>query len=174
MRLLTIDPSLTCTGYAVWDIRGTWEDNTHALIHYGCIRTDIKESDESRLGTLRKGIRGVLETHDISLVVYEKPTAITFKNKKGGYRQNLKYRQAVENVRVVCEDYFLGERKHVIGVTVGTWKGTGKKKDTINKVNMCFGLELKARDNDIADAIGLGVWFLDRQRFAPIDYTFTG
>ena len=172
MRLLTIDPSLTCTGYAVWDIRKTWQYNKHSLIFYDSVSPDATEEFHARMSYLINSIRECLREHLISLVVYERASDFHYANR--GVKNYQKYTEAVHGIKYICIDFFDGSPKNVIGVTAPTWKGSGKKKDTLNKVNLFFGLDLKVKDNDIADAIGLGMWFLDRQRIAPIDYTFTG
>jgi Holliday junction resolvasome RuvABC endonuclease subunit len=169
ITLLSIDPSLTSTGYAVWGVED-WRLERKTLLDFGCYKTRATDSDGERLDCLTGTIREIIRCQMVDVVVYEKATAYNYGNR--GQKNIQKYRDAVAHVDRACAD-MIG-RENVYGVTAPTWKGTGKKHSTIKKVNLVFGLELKQRDNDAADAIGIGMWFIGRQRVAPIKHDFTG
>ena len=57
---------------------------------------------------------------------------------------------------------------NIYGVTPQTWKGNRPKEYTLDIVNKTYSLELIPKENDIADAIYLGGWFLERQKIDPI------
>ena len=79
MRIVSIDPSLTSTGYAVWDIKKNWDHNKHSLIYYDWIKPKKGDDVYSRLSYLRGKLNSQLQKHLISLVVYEKPCEMRWK-----------------------------------------------------------------------------------------------
>jgi Holliday junction resolvasome RuvABC endonuclease subunit len=169
ITLLSIDPSLTSTGYALW-VFNDWKVERKNLISFDCYKTNPKDSDGERLDCLTGTIREIIRGQMVDVVVYEKATAYNYSDR--GQKNMQKYRDAVAQVDRACVD-MIG-RENVYGVTAPTWKGTGKKHSTIKNVNLIFGLDLLQKDNDIADAIGVGLWFIERQRVAPIKHDFTG
>jgi len=170
MNLLSLDPSLTCTGWAVWDVRDDWRWTKKSLIDHGHYKTDPKDgSDDDRLDLLTGTMQEKMRDFYVEKVVYEKAPLVN----RGRVSNNiLKYRRAVDYVSQTC-NLQIG-RENVYGCFPTTWKGSGKKEDTILIVNDAFDLNFEYKENDIADAIGIGLWFIERQRCHPIDHIFTG
>lgn len=170
VMLLSIDPSLTSTGYAVWEV-ADWQWTKNSLLRYGCYETDIGDgSTGERLDLLVGTVREIIKDWFIEEVVYEKAASVNYAGR--GQKNIDKYRNAVANVERACVDQV--GRENVYGVTAPTWKGTANKKATLKEVNALLDLELKFADNDIADAMKIGIWFIERQRLHPIKHDFTG
>jgi len=157
MKLLSLDPASKKTGFAVWETDGT---SGTELLDYGLISHQGRLMN--RLMRLSDDIDRLLADNQIEQAVMEKPV----RNYNQTYPNSDSYLSACKVVRELLEDR-LG-KKNVFGVNVQTWKGSGKKKDTIRIVNLVWKLELTEKDDDIADAIKLGEWFIKRQRFNPL------
>jgi len=170
MNLLSIDPSMTCTGWAAWSVPDDWTLEPKYLTGFDSIKTDTSDCVAARLDKLRYELEQVLGFTLPDMIVYEAFPGCHYSGR--GVKNIEKYIAAVERVNATCAKEI--GYKNVIAVKATTWLATRKKQDTLDKVNLYFGLDLKKKDNDLADAIGLGMWFVERMRCHPIDYTFTG
>lgn len=178
MKLLSLDPSLTCTGWAVWNVSDCWREVD--LEDFDNIKTcpedagNDEDVDNDRLWYISESINKIIKDCDIEQVVYEKDCPYNYTGRGRGQKNMDKYRRAVTYIYAHCT--IAVGRKNVYGVFADTWKGTEKKHATIKNVNSLYGLDLKKKDNDIADAIAVGHWFIKRQRIPQkrISYNFTG
>ena len=153
-RTLSIDPSSTATGWAVW------EDDE--LADYGVMRPPCQLEPDERIRIIVAHLENVIQLKGIEQAVYEEPQKIDASKKKHLWI----YKKAVRNVMALLVEK-LG-RENVYPIDPHFWKGSVKKTHTIRNVNLIYGLSLVDRDSDIADAIGLGEWFLKRQKIHPI------
>jgi len=155
MRLLALDPSLTCTGWATFD--------AGKLDTFGSIITNKKADTEIRLQEITELLDDVMLGQGLTNAVIEIPAPGIYGRKRKGHD---KYVTAVQVCKSVCWQR-LGADK-VFLVDAPTWKKTAKKQDTIMVVNAEHGLCLKKKDNDIADAIALGDWYLRDLKFRKL------
>ena len=152
MKTLSIDPSSTATGWAVWD--------GNILKSHGVIRPKKKYDADERSRLTVTAISDLLYAYEIGQAIYEEAQKIDAYGRKNIHI----YKKAVRRVmaRLVSE---LGE-ENVYPIDPQGWKGNVKKAHTIRIVNLTYGLELT--DDNEADAIGIGQWFLKRQKIDPI------
>jgi len=154
MRILAIDPSITKTGWAVLE-----SDRTE-LIDQGYYRPRDKWG-RTRFQNLGVAVRGWCGDYNPDAAIFEK-ASLPYHGKRINRLHFNNYVSAVSTVEnELCEVLGCDD---VYGVYPQTWKQTKGKKTTIREANLLFRLELKKKDNDIADAIMLGVFFIERQR----------
>ncbi|GAF92409.1 unnamed protein product [marine sediment metagenome] len=150
---ISLDPSSTATGFAIWQ----WGK----LSCHGVIKPPRKDEADERIRKMVEFVEDLIATYNVSQAVFEEPQKID----PGGYKKNLWiYKKAVQNISSHLVT-LLGEG-NVYPVGPQMWKGSSKKKHTLREVNLIYGLELT--DDNEADAIKIGEWFLQRQRFNPI------
>ena len=155
MRLLSLDPSSTCTGWACFD--------DGELIDYGSFRPPQKADVSYRIDWTGGQVSDLIRRRgDIDRVVIE-DAAPPYGNKRRGHDV---YVRAVSFIRWECEG-ILGKDAVEMVMPV-TWKSSAKKIDTIRVVNAEHDLELVKKDNDIADAIALGDWYLRKLNYDRI------
>lgn len=158
--IFAVDPSSTKTGYAFLrcaaDFRGDIK-----LLDRGVIKP--KGNDEqTRFQFLEEELSYLLQSNEPDNAVFEKANPV-YRNRPYNRRNHLKYVQAVHLTEQVLNNA-LGAR-NVYGVYPETWKQTEKKYITVRRANLLFHLNLdEKKDHDIADAIMLGVFFIERQR----------
>ena len=154
MRTLSIDPSSTATGWAVW--------YGGDLGPHGVIKPSRKCEADERVSQTIEVLTDMLGVYAITRAVYEEAQKIDAYNRKGIHI----YKKAVRVIAMTLVD-ILG-KDNVYTIDPQTWKGSDKKEHTIRKVNLVYRLDLQNKDNDEADAIGIGEWFLKRQKINPI------
>lgn len=162
--ILSLDPSSTKTGYAFLQCSADYRGSI-GLLEHGVIKP--KGSDEqTRFESLADELRYLIEKNDPDEAVFEKANPV-FRNRPYNRRNHLQYVQAVNVAeQVLCQR--LGAR-NVYGLFAETWKQTEKKRITVRRANLLFDLDLsETRDHDIADAIMLGVFYIERQRYSPL------
>jgi hypothetical protein len=155
---MAIDPSTTCTGVAFFCCTEKWR-----RIHC-CQSAAIKPP-------------AAMDAYDkidfiVQCVFDDDLTADTIVIEKPGYRHKGKVQSYLKYVACVTTLYnkacdMIG-REHVYGVTALTWKKTLKKQPSVDKANLLYGLDLASKDHDIAEAIMLGTWFIERMRIDPL------
>ena len=142
---LGIDPSTVSTGYAVMNEKGE-------LIDSGVIKPNKKKLTEPQQSAFQyNALAEVIDKYNIEGIGCEDqhrgPNADTFKklSRVSGYVILL-----AGQYDLPLELYHPSSwRKTVQG------KGNAKKKETVDWVNATYGLSLKLKDNDIADAVGI-------------------
>tara|TARA_R100000808_G_scaffold16704_1_gene37525 strand:- start:941 stop:1420 length:480 start_codon:yes stop_codon:yes gene_type:complete len=152
MMILALDPASKKTGWCVMLPNGDLQD-------FGCFSYPNKMELNQRLHNLRFDLCLLMKKHPIETVVIEDLEPRRGANWGVGF-----YAQAVGVCKAVAWTYM--DSPQVYGVGVQTWKGSGRKKDTIQAVNMLYDLALK--DDNTADAIGLAVWFQKRMEYNPL------
>ena len=163
MKLISLDPSSTHTGFAAWAVGEDW--SVPILVHRETITCDGDDPIERRNDMARQVVE-VCYLCGAECVVLERDPPLNY-GRKVDPRTIAVYRNAVTTiVNALIREY--GAEK-VYGVYPQTWKASAKKKDTIRMVNERFGLNLKMKDEHVADAIGVGLWFVDRMARNPIE-----
>lgn len=157
-KLLSFDLSLSNSGWAVFTI----EDRELKLDTYGSIGTKrfAQRSTGMRLDYISKEVGKLYKEHKPTIVVKER----SFSNFR------ITATQQIFKVNGVWEHTtYLADQEDFSELTPSEVKkyvtGDGKaKKDKVTKaVNDHFGLKLKAVDNDIADAIAVGLAYCRRE-----------
>ena len=164
IKILSLDPASRKTGWAILTCSEEYEHPK--LIDCGCISSGKKFPNE-RMEVITDGISTILSDNTIDYVFMEKATKINYGGRRRMAPNAFKtYCQAVEAVHQTCR--ILISKDKIFGATAPTWKASEKKATTIKHVNEQFDLELTEDDDDVADAIAMGVWFINRQRCNPI------
>lgn len=154
--LISIDPSSTSTGWAVFQ----FDSKTCELIDSG--QWNLSKGNHTlidRIDSLRDNLHGLCREWCPDVCSYECPDIYTNPKFKGAKTQ-IAYRKAVD-----CTKQVLWERlgvKNCFGVTVREWKDTKSKKCTLNEVNYKYNLKLTNKEDDRGDAIGIGDEYLQR------------
>lgn len=150
--VLAIDPSMTCTGWAI--LEKTAKDPIR--IDSGNIYpTTTCPRDMSRYDWLASQVAKRCVSATSPTGRSYTPTDAVIEIPRGGGRggaQMITYVQAVATCATAC--YFAG-----LGVNrlpVGTWKGRGKKEETHRLVKQL--LKYDPREENECDALGLGLW----------------
>lgn len=158
MILLAIDPSLSSTGFAVFDE----EEN---LIECGKIKTGPTTSEEDRLVKISNKMRGIVENYKINKVVME--SQFFSKNAKTSMQLSRVRGSIIYALRTLgCDFHYLTPteaRKLLIS------QGNAKKEDIAdyireNVINLgpLIDRACKEKNSDIYDAIGIGLAFLKK------------
>lgn len=156
MRLISFDPSSTCTGWAVME-------PIERLLACGKIVFPHKAVLVDRLELLRVSVLGVLGEHEPQEAVIEIPSARAW-NKGGGYGL-AGYGMAVGVVLGACWQAL--EAVHT--VTEDKWTGRQPKEKRLMLVKALYAKEYSRHQDlglDISDAIALGNWFLANKRIS--------
>jgi len=158
MILASFDPSSSCLGYAIfeWNKGGDTILQTSGQIKYPpkakmCMFDKVEKIKEDVYTLVTDRQDGWGCTH----AVYELPDKCN-----RGYANSTPYYQAVIAVQVKLWEMLGPER--CTGVPVQLWKGSRKKEITIKEVNESYDLDLTMKENDEADAIGLGDKYLHK------------
>ena len=161
MKLISLDPSSTHTGLAVWTVTEEWTEPE--LIHRETIVPEGDTEQTRRIDMVYKVVLMFFEWK-AGYAVLERPSPIRFG--RGSSSRIDTYTKAVAAI----EDGLVRELgpDAVYGIYPQTWKSSAKKKDTIKMVNEKFNLELRPKDEHEADAIGVGDWFIHRMSYSPI------
>lgn len=154
--LLSLDPSSTSTGWAIFE----YDDKVCSLVDSG--QWDLSKGKailHDRIERLEDNIRYLYTEWRPNISVYETPDLFTQK-KFSGAKTQIAYRSAIDRTKGVLWE-LLG-MSNCYGVRVQDWKNSKSKKITIYEVNDNFELYLTLKENDRADAIGLGDAFMQR------------
>jgi len=159
ISVLAWDPSSTCTGWAVLTCTEQWRKP--CVDNYGVIR---RKGGALWMPALAENVTKVARLHTTNYTVFEK--AARPYGFKMSYKAFNTYAAAVTVVQNSLNVVFGCD--NVFAVYPQTWKATQKKERTIARANMLYELELGRKQHDIADAIMLGTWFIERMRVHPI------
>jgi Holliday junction resolvasome RuvABC endonuclease subunit len=161
MRILSLDPSSTCTGFAVLDVADNLCGDPQFL---SCGTIKSEGALEERLDRLRVRV-GELADDRMDWAVFEQ-VALPYPGRGMSQAAWNAYSWAVHTVQEILLTVMGPDR--VRAVTALTWKKSVKKAAMVKRANLLFGLDLKAKDHDIAEALLLGKWFIERQRVNPL------
>lgn len=156
--LLAIDPSSARCGWAI--LHNT--DKPQRLDSGVWYPTDRPEMNRTKLDDLAVQIRHRVNTFHantdlrISHAVIETPAGGQWGRSA---TQLMVYARAIGVCEATCYGMALGMNR----VTVNEWKGSGKKSHTANVVRHFFNYQ--PRDDNEADAIGLGLWLCSKTKF---------
>lgn len=157
--ILALDPSSTATGWAVLTCDDEWRHID--LDHYGVIN---RKGGKDWIPPLSEATVALVQRMPATAAIFEK-ASIPYGRKMRQQDFNT-YATAVSVVRNALLVGFGSD--NVYGVTAQTWKASEKKAATIKRANYTFDIDLQPKDHDKADAIMLGVWFIERMRVHPI------
>lgn len=147
MRMLGIDPGLTCTGWGIIEKHGT------ALLHlgHGQIRTSTNDDDHKRLQIIFDGIAAVCQEHSPTMASIE--SIFVAKNAKSALKLGMARGVAMAACSAhglpLCEIAPRLAKKAVTGT------GTADKKQMQAMVSHLLGIVPKG--TDAADALGLAI-----------------
>jgi len=165
ITLIALDPA-TCTGWAVFECDAEYRNEQ--LLDYG--KFIAKNKEGGKLADIAKQIGILCREHAPSEAIFER-AGVPYRGRRINIQTFSIYTQAVGAVESALR-LQLGD-DNVFGCYPQTWKASEKKERTIKRMNLIWGLELEYKDNDIADAIGIGTWYFGRKRsrseFPPID-----
>lgn len=172
-KILSLDMSTTCTGWAVFD-------KEHHLLDYGKLKPDGNMSDwHSRVMNMSRKLLDIIEqVKPTKIIAEDVPTFTRGSNGAGGMKQILILGTIQGVLLSICELYYGGKilpefipvsqwRKKV-KLNDGTREGMKRenlKRRSIELANELFNLELnfnyehptsKFNDDDISDAILIG------------------
>ena len=147
MRMLGIDPGLTCTGWGIIEQHGT------ALIHlgHGQIRTSTSQSDHERLQTIFDGIMAVCQEHGPTAASIE--SVFVSKNAKSALKLGMA--RGVAMAACSAAGLPLSEIAPRLAKKAVTGTGTADKKQMQAMVSHLLGVAPKGAD--AADALGLAI-----------------
>lgn len=158
MKVLGIDSSTTCTGWAIFD---TKKDK---LLSYGKITPDKKMDYTVRIFEMAKHIYDIIDKNNIKYLKYEEAFSRSRNVKK---QENL-----IGMIIFVCFELGVAfEAIHPSKINK-LWGIPTKKKErpkskkelTIDAVNFVFNAGLGKKDDDIADAISFSFVETDSQK----------
>lgn len=150
MKILALDLSLKCTGYAILDTN----KNEIKVITSGVVETSPKNSTGERLRNIQCLIECLLSTHDIDVVVRE----------KGFTRHNIATQQIFKVVGVTeytCSRYGFNVEE-IAPTTIKKYiGGSGKaSKEEVEAGLIKLVGERKYKTNDESDAVGVGCTYI--------------
>jgi len=154
-KLLVLDPSSTCTGYAILNDYGR-------IIEAGRIKPTGKKSAIGRIDEIVQTVVVLLNEHSPDQVLVE-ITAGKSARRLGGKVQGLGvYGMAVGAIRQACRTVVGGE--NVMSVEENVWTNSVPKRKRLQMLRMTVP-EYRAKKDpggDVGDAVGLGLWWLRR------------
>ena len=150
MRMLSVDPGVTGTGYAIWS-----DGN---LSHWGTFYPNLPKA-----GWLQKALSikvkfSDLLSPDITRLIIEYPV---FMRGTGGYM--------VASAGDLCKlavltGMILGQFPHrrIVLVEPSQWKGQLPKSVCRSRIENILGVTFSDTSNHAIDAIGIGLWSMGR------------
>ena len=159
MILLALDPSSTCTGYAVF--------NGEKLDETGLLRPSASHGAERRTAQIVDDLRELLDAIQPTDIVIEVPSRYPGTGSQAGATGRLAiYGMAVGEIRRVCKDWVNsnGTKPTIHSVDERMWtKGKSKAKRqraimlAYPQTRNMIGTD---RGGDAFDAVGLGSWWM--------------
>lgn len=167
MKLLSLDPSTTRTGYAVL----TKHDRGPHLIESGVLEPHVANRKKKlvpalvRVADMCEDLDSLVREHGITCAVVETASPSPFATKSDQKRKANLLTYAMGVGMILRETQRILGRGLVWEVSAGKW-ARGKKQDRARRVAMIFPSYVIAQDPDFdaADAIGLGMWWMHDQR----------
>lgn len=160
IRLLSIDPSVTCTGWALLWERRTANALGFEVVNSGHWRPSHAKGAPDRLQQLGDLVRE-MAGDGVTDVVVEMPTREQRRGRGGGRRRAgdlITYGVAAG----VCYGAAVALGLRVWGPDVAAWKGRSSKARTAAVVRAVLGQVTDSHDEN--DAIGIGLWWMQRVR----------
>lgn len=160
MKIFTLDPSLTATGWCVAEVTG----HEIEVLHVGRIVVPKDGSTVDRTRQIIDGVRDVafkqsLPSAPYAEIVIEIPSGRVANRHTGGGFGLAKYGFVVGSIHQMLE--ILMGRDQVHAIDEGTW--TGSRSKQVRKkiaVQHCNALKrIKDPGMDISDAVALAVWW---------------
>ena len=160
INILSIDPSTTCCGYAVLCCDSEWKGEN--LLEKGNIQPPKKMSIFDKRDMLRDYLLPIISDYPIDCVFIEK-APLPYK---------CKFSRSIAILQATIVFLYDNARNQlspgqVFGACAQTWKGSEGKPITLRNCNYYFKTTLDVEvkgDTDIADAIMMGQWFIERMR----------
>ena len=156
MRVLSIDPGLTITGFSIIDSK----NNHFNLLAYGTIKPPLKDTLSNRLNFLFEETNKILDQFMPNAFAIE--DAFFSKNFKsamvlGQARGSLILAAAQANLRV----YEYAPRKVKMSVC---GNGSASKEQVGYMVSKILKLKKIPKPNDISDAMAVGICFFNQEK----------
>ena len=156
MRVLSIDPGLTVTGFSIIDSK----NNNFNLLAYGTIKPPLKDALPNRLNFLFEETNKILDQFMPNAFAIE--DAFFSKNYKsamvlGQARGSLILAAAQANLRV----YEYAPRKVKMSVC---GNGAASKEQVGYMVSKILKLKKLPKPNDISDAMAVGICFFNQEK----------
>jgi Holliday junction resolvasome RuvABC endonuclease subunit len=159
MKILSLDPSSTACGWAVLDLGGD-------VLDLGVIKPGGHRPLWSRVGRMCDAIGELMARIEPDEVLVEVTSGMTYKARRASSLATLGMAQGA----VWCAVKAGGREPHV--VTEVEWTQRRKKQDRQRELAIWCdayrGVAKKDKGGDIADAVGLGLWWLGQQRAAEV------
>lgn len=155
MRLIAIDPSSRCTGYA------TFADGPE-VVDAGRLKPAGDLSPLDRIDQIVSDVESLIDEEAPTRIVIE-ITAGKSARRLGGRVQGLGvYGMAVGAIRQACRAAIGPE--NVFSVPENVWTAGVPKGKRLRRLRVRFPRYKPEQDpgGDVGDAIGLGLWWLDR------------
>jgi len=161
--IYSIDPGINSTGIAKWDETRKAQDPA-ALQWYGVVKTKKTADLGSKVMQLHDKLEVlIIKIHDRpSRIIIERPDTFTYKKRVSRSGKAINY-EAINrnNIAVgVIAGTLRPFTEEILFYTAPEWKGKQNKQLTLAIVNEAYGIKLTPAQHDIADAIGLGKWWL--------------
>ena len=153
-----VDPSLRQCGYAIF--------REEKLALSGILESSDKNW-ELAVNEIAHALRSKANMNGVTLVGIEMPTQF---HSPGGHAALHSGAVGKLFYTVGYLTAFLEENAmSVIHIPVGYWKGQLPKQLTTQRINRRYNLQLnwKSKENNQADAIAIGTWFLDKYKQKP-------
>jgi Holliday junction resolvasome RuvABC endonuclease subunit len=170
LRVLAIDPSSTATGWALFEC--TEDYRAPGLLDYGAIKPKRNQDNHKRIEAMALGVDILCEQHRPHLAFIETMGKAPYirKGPNGQVVQTVANQATLRQAWAVIFAALVANLtfENVYGVSPQRWKGSKSKDYTLDIVNTLYGLELQSKDNDQADAIYIGQWFIKTQGIDPL------
>lgn len=153
--ILCLDASLSCTGYAIFDEKGNLKDK--GIIDTKFIKIKDSEIHSQKLLYIFNALNKLEKEYNFDKVIIER-SFVKFN----------KATKAIQKTLGVIELLF--NKKDIMLISPSTTKKfmcgnhQADKQEVIDAVNFQYGLKLKLKDNDIADAISLGSYYFNKEK----------
>lgn len=166
MKILSIDSSIAKIGWAV--LNDSKKVGKDMLIAFGTIKIPTGDINAKSQIISREISRLIIE-HNPSKAIIETPRPFTYGrsarynrplNRKAMDKNNI----AVGIITSACQIHGLMTQHF----SAQDWKGNQKKEVTLWVVNETYGLDIKKSHNDEADAIKMGQWYIEYERFKKL------
>lgn len=165
--ILAIDPGANL-GWAIFSALGD-------LDSYGVYKTDAKQSEHARRREMKRFIQGLyLDNPGANTLVVESNMGVMHSK---GSKVNTSANAIKWLVTTYCTTLEEADARgmEIVEYAPTSWKSRlfsdvedkraafRSKKATVDKVNSIFGLELKEKEHNAADAIAMGIVYLESQ-----------
>jgi Holliday junction resolvasome RuvABC endonuclease subunit len=159
VKILSLDPSSTACGWAVLD-----DDRT--IVDLGVIKPGGHRPLWSRVGRMCDAVGELMARIEPDEVLVEVTSGMTYKARRASSLATLGMAQGA----VWCAVKAGGREPHV--VTEVEWTQRRKKQDRQRELGIWCdayrAVQKRDKGGDIADAVGLGLWWLGQQRAAEV------